>query len=359
MKRKVSILHIGIISLFFVFLNTVPLYAQIIRCEGVVCESEIFREINSEISNLEVQLREDYGKGLAKSFSEAHVASNLALQPYIGGLKLDHFTLGAKFSGGLEKTGGQKTNPSGRESKRPEALKGAAVQIFGYGGVNLGFIFGLLGASTDFLDDTDVFIGKLNVNTRVNELPGFPGASATFRSKASYAGISHSIIDSFGWAILGQWLGLSFSASYLDSALDVILRLKDKDDSTEFQFQDFNWLGSMEVELASREYSHSFELNTGVRALYFLTITMGGGVSFHSGRTLVKLSRSGKIYRDNIEINANFIATLSDLQYTKEERYYYYKAGAEFNLPFTRIGVSGYYVNKNLYGASLDTRLDF
>lgn len=354
--QRLSLCLIGVILFFPIAVNSLGAQ-QVLRCEGNPCVLLDAGGLTDQLNKLGKVFTQQYSSGFVDGFADAHAMSSIGLQPYIGELSLDSFTLGVKVAAGLDKNSGEDPDTDGTVSAKKIGISGTMLQAFGYGGINLGFLFGFFGAKGDFLDRTDVFIGKLSIKAALEVVPSVEPLK--FVSDTSHVSVRYLLIKGAGSAFLARWAGLSFGISYVDSATFVKITKKDKEDSSEFQLGPFLWRGETFLELDSRQHSYSFELNTAFRALYLLTITTGGGIAYNTGRARINFSRDGRLYMDTTDLGVRIIGAFSFVDYLPEVRYYYYRVGTEINLPFTRIGLEVNYVSKDLYGVSLGTRLSF
>ncbi len=302
------------------------------------------------------ELFEDYTGDLADSFVEAHTIGNLTIMPQVAGMRLNLLTVGGQLSMGWVKRQDQQLSTESGESLENLTSGGLNPQLLFYTGVNIGTLFSLITLGSDVLDNIDLYFGVFTLEFNYTDLLGVD--IIEFENKITYLGLRYQLIDSIGLAILAEWLGLSIRGSYINSESNVRLEEEDAEDSNSYMVAGLAWRGFSELIVDSRMQTGAFEINTGLRVLYFLTFTMSYGIAYHLGRTSVLFYREGDIYLNDAQLPGSLIAEVSSKSHLKQWSYHYTKAGVEMNFPFTRIGAELSFKEDGFLGVSLALRLD-
>ncbi len=340
-------------SLSSLFL-TVSLHAQNLRCTGTACNQGIN---SNQINELGVALRNGFGKKFAKRTLSAHNMVNIASTPYIGGVDLGLVTAGGQINVGIEKIEDRTEKTSSGASISKLDFNGIATQGLTYGGVSLGGILGIVGASNDFFDRINLFFGKSRFEAHLSALLNLDKTKYSFRN--TYAGIRYQLIHAIGFSLLAKWQGLALHYGYIESFIDIEIEDADSDAQERFTIAGVGWRGENEFAIRSKAKTHVIELHTGVRVLFFLSATLGFGVAYTNGETEVDFDRTGNLYPGGVELtNATLTADITNFEHVSSLRTFYYKPGLEFNLPFFRIGVEITYQDKKTTGYGISMRID-
>ncbi len=323
-----------------------PLQAQTVDCQGAACPPTAL--LNSVRDSFE----QEYGLSLADSFANAHAIANVGAIPYIGGISLNFVTVGAQLNAGIEKSEKMDfSNLTGAE------LGGVVPVALIYGGVNLGILKVLPGLNElEALKDIDVYVGKLKIGTSYSDVADIDRVKT--ENDTLYLGIRYQMVDPISIPILLTWQGISIQYGYVTSSLDITVEDEDDSSSERLGIPGFEWLGENKIVLDSEVNSHVIGINTGFRLLFFLSLTVGGGFSYHSGETNVDISREGNLYLTDTEVDARLRVAVNNKDELETYRLKFYKAGLEFNIPFLRFGVEGTVVKNSLYSVSVGTRID-
>ncbi len=363
----------------FLFVHT-SLSAQI-TCTGTACDyipltPEEYNQAFYEIQN-------QYTRGLFDDMAEALVIANITT-PYIGTVNLQGVTFGANVGAGYTEGNEIDIDVPGVGIIEDIPSGGAAINGRLFGGVNLGW---LLSQPFDpYAEDEngdrrtpsllalsrfDVYFGGFKHTQTFSDEYNIDGRlRATVRSE-SFEVRYHLIEGSevFGGPLL-RFRGVSLGAGYASSAQ----RLRFAQEDTEplglnlVEGVRLEWIGQNVALLENNVRSTMIELHTGIQLLYFLNLTIGGGIAKSKGQTDFFLTRYGPVYVSGSDplsallgnnSQGNALLTLSLLEQGEvPEDLHYLKGGVEFNLWALKIGIQGTMTRAN-YGANVGLRFEF
>ena len=344
------------VSLFISFilsiiLSSYSLHAQSVSCTGAACPP------SASLDAVGQTIAGDYLRKLADGFTSAHAIANLGAIPYIGGVSLGLFTVGGQAAIGLNRSKSEDL------SNLTDAEVGGIIPIaLFYGGMNLKLLK-LIPAfsSLDFLNKTDIYFGQLNLKLNQSDIAKIDSLRSDL--DATHIGVRYLVIENVSIPFLLTLQGLSLQFSYIQSSFK--LKLEEDDDDDPYKRLnvpaggvELGWLGENKLTVKSKAKSYAFSVNTGIRFLFFFSLTMGAGVAYHFSESEVRLERSGYLYLMSARQDANLTVDYTNRDGLESYKTFFYKMGFEFNIPFVRIGVEGTVIEKDLYGVSLGTRID-
>lgn len=351
------------------------LQAQL-TCTGAVCDTIPIS--SDEYNRLFTELQYQYTGDLFDRMAEAMVIANLTT-PYTGTVNLnDAWTVGANFGAGYTEADEISVTATNIGVIEDVPTGGAAINGRIFLGVNVGKIIGM--GYDPYGDEPppapawysparfDLYYSGLKHTERFNNEKGVTGSlRATTRTES--VEIRYHLMegkDLIGGPLL-RFRGVSLGVGY--SSMAQRLRYgASETDTLGLNLQegiDLEWIGQNYAILENNVRSTTIELRTGIQVLYFINLTIGGGLAKSKGQTDFFLTRFGPLI-----IAQNPLASLlggqesANLTLTLLERgevpdkLYYIKGGIEFQILAFKLGIEGIMTRRN-YGASLGARFEF
>ena len=377
-RRPRSASAVAVVFALFVGASLWPggeLHAQF-SCTGSVCNTIPIS--SDEYNRLFSELQYQYTNDLFDRMAEAMVLANLTT-PYTGTVNLnDAWTVGANVGAGYTEADEIDINTSGVGIIEDVPTGGGAVNARIFFGTNVGSVLGM--GYDPYGEDPapapawysparfDVYYSALKHTERLNNEKGVSGQlRATTRTES--VEIRYHLVE--GKDLLGgpllRFRGVSVGVGYTSMA-QRLRYAAGETDSIDIALQEgvnLEWIGQNYAILENNVRSTTIEVRTGIQLLYFLNLTIGGGMARNKGQTDFFLTRFGPlIVSDNPfasflggQESANLSLGLVE-RGEVPDKMQYLKAGLEFNILALKLGIEGIMTRRN-YGASVGVRFEF
>ena len=347
-----------------------------ITCTGAACSNLPLSP--QQLDQMLLDFRFQYLDVLMDDMGRAAVVSNMSGAP-IGTVNLSGFTAGAGVAGGIVEEHKVPVLISGIGTMTDIPSGGASVVPRAHFGMNLGKLFG---KSYDPFKDSedskpswisparfDIYINLMDYKYQkkneitYNYLNSSPKLEDTFSASSNYKGadLYYHIMEGKGIAPkrLFDFLGLSVGVGMHESLQKIEYYNADSKSVINLNSgTQVIWHGSDIASLNVKARSNTAELKTGIRFLYFFTLTGAVGSAANYGSSKLQYTRYGRIYLSN-DIAAAAGLTLPDawlaLNLTSEKdipkRTNFQKVGLELNFAAFKIAFEGMQVGKDKGGS--------
>lgn len=385
MKIQKNITALAILfSINILFFLPGQISAQLV-CTGDACSSLDLTE--SDLNQIFYEMQTQVVKPLVDNYAKASAAANI-MQPVIGNLGLTGFTFGINAKAGVHDAEPKDIYIPNVGRFEDVQIAGAQVIPSAFAGVNLGYLFG---SSYDEHEDPERDKIPPMLSLTRFDLYGM-GLSYTFNKdiedegqiigRARYSsktkGVQLRYRLSYGADWLGpmlRWHGLSLMAGMVESStfIDYSDTRADQMDLAVDGSEKIIWSGDFVLaKLASDIKSYPLEIHTGFQFLYFIHLTIGGGVAIHSGKTRIFLAKYGTAFLES-ETYTQYLESLSTSttstsailgltlqdEGTPPRQMTYAKVGLEFDLYILKIGAQAMATDDKNYGGNVAIRFEF
>ncbi|MCE9599838.1 MAG: hypothetical protein K8S54_17900 [Spirochaetia bacterium] len=372
MKLKYRIL------LFLLALGTAsPAWSQA-GCIGSSCS--VIPLNQDTLNNMYFQFQYQYTNELFSEIARAGTMANISGPP-IGTVNLQKFTIGADVGAGYVPITKKNIVLNGVGTFQDVPSGGAYVMPRIFAGINLGYLLGspydpTSGDRTPSMLSParlDIYLQGVDARRSSHFDNGNGKASSGFYNRG--IDVRYHLVEggeSLGGPLL-RFLGVSLGWGYHVSRFDIHAEQFQRYKVATFTGGQVFWDGYNYLYFDGRIKSTSMELATGLQLLYFLNLTIGGGVSRNSGNADFSLGRLGPIYAITdlnsaalSASNVNFLSnTFNSYLYLnisgkgKVPRYLPYgKVGVDINILALKIFVEGL-SGRHVFGANAGVRVQF
>ena len=381
MKNKKLASFIFFLSLFSFHMFPSKVYAQM-TCTGSACN--LMPLSPDQFNQMLIDLRYQYLDVVMEDMGKAAVISNMSGAP-VGTVNLSGFSIGGIGAAGYVKEHKVPVAVTGVGTVTELPSAGFNVVPKAHVGMNLGKFFGL--SYDPFKDDVDskpswyslarfdVYLSgmryKYNKETELNYnfLNGSPSLTDSYSILSDYKGVDvyYHIMEgkSFAGTMLG-FLGLSAGLGYHDSIQKIDYYKADSKAVINLNAgNQIVWHASDLAKFHVNVRSNTAEIKSGVRFLYFFTLTGAYGTALNSGSANINYQRFGRIYLSS-DYSAALGLTVPDAWLTMNiasekkvpKKTNYFKVGLELNFAAVKVGFEGIQVGKD-QGGSVGIRVVF
>lgn len=347
-------------------------------CIGSSCNVIPFNQ--DSLNNMYFQFQYQYTNELFEEIAKAGTMANISGPP-IGTVNLQKFTIGGDVGAGYVPITKRNITLNGVGTFQDVPSGGAYAMPRIFAGVNLGYLTGSPYDPTEggktpsmlSLARLDLYLQGVDARRRSHFDNGNGKLASGFYNRG--IDVRYHLVE--GSEILGgpllRFLGVSLGWSYHVSRFDIRAQHFQRYKIATFGGSQVFWDGYNYLYFDGRIRSTSLELATGLQLLYFLNLTVGGGVSRNSGNAEFNLGRVGPVYgigdltsaalsASNVNFLSNAFNSYLYLNISgkgKVPRYLpYAKVGADINLWALKIFVEGL-SGRHVFGANAGVRVQF
>ncbi|MCB1173694.1 MAG: hypothetical protein KDK39_09020 [Leptospiraceae bacterium] len=361
-------------------LMPVQLAAQL-TCSGGGCQ---YLPLNqSQLNQMYYEMSSQVTRPLADNYAKAAAAANL-MTPYIGSTNLQGLTFGGYLNAGYYDAEAKDISIPNVGQLEDTQLSAANTYPSLFAGINLG---SLLGHAYDPYEDEnrerepgllsptrfDVYvIGLKWAHSERKEEEGQLVGRSRYGVRSKGFQVRYHLTHGKDW--LGsviRWNGVSLMAGMIDTSTTIDYADTSEDsqtltlDQAPYTGASLIWTGNALVaKVQSDIKSYPVELQSGLQLMHLLTITLGGGMAWHTGGTQLFVTKSGQAFLDSQLAAASNPDTSAYLSFGLLEesappaRMMYAKVGVELSLIVLKVGVQAMATNDRNYAGNITLRME-
>lgn len=355
-----------------------PVQAQAF-CTGPGCAALPFSQ--DSLNSLFFQFQYQYTNQLFSDIARASTLANITGAP-TGTVNLQKFTIGTGVGAGAVPVTNRTLTLTGVGVFQNVPTGGVYASPRIFAGINLGYLFGNeydpfsgSGSSPSFLSPArfDVFVQGVEYSRRYYLDSHKSRAAAGFYNRG--VDVRYHLVE--GSPIVGgpllRFLGVSIGTGYHISRVNLEVNQYAKYKVAAVNGAILYWDGYNYLRIQSKVKTYPVELMTGMQLLYFLNLSVGGGVTTNSGYANMDLTRIGPTYLGT-DLTNNVLSGLGINQISSTFDNYlvlnipgrgsipkhvpYAKVGVDFNIYVVKIFAEGVYA-KHAAGANVGARVQF
>lgn len=359
-------------------LGTTSLNAQAM-CVGTGCSSIPFNQ--DSLNNLFFQFQYQYTNQLFSDIAKASIMANITGAP-TGTVNLQKFTIGLGSGAGAVPVTNRTITLTGVGVFQDVPTGGVYASPRIFAGVNLGYLLGSAydpysgsGRTPSFLSPArfDIYVQGVEYSKRYYLDSHKTRAAAGFYNRG--VDVRYHLVE--GSPIVGgpllRFLGVSLGTGYHISRVNLQINQYAKYKVAAMNGAILWWDGYNLLDIKTKIKTYPVELTTGLQLLYFLNLSVGGGVTTNSGHSRMNLLRIGPTYLGGDLTNSVLSGAGVNLISSTFDNYLllnipgngriskhtpYTKIGLDFNIYVVKIFVEGIYA-KRAAGANVGARVQF